>query len=54
MYKTKEIKQLEKAKDEALKHPPIELRKIMINTARCKEKKNSVDILLEMRYGSRA
>lgn len=43
---------LAKAKKEALKNPPKELKEIVLETKRSKIKKSSHQILMEMRYGS--
>jgi len=41
---------LKKAKDEALKNPPRELRTVVIDTKKSSNKKSSHQILMEMRY----
>ncbi|MBA7490368.1 hypothetical protein ES702_00906 [subsurface metagenome] len=43
-------KDLKRAKKEASKNPPKELKEVMIDTSKAKEKKSSTDILKEMRY----
>lgn len=47
------LERLKKAKILAVKNPPQELRGILINTSKLKERKSSTKILLEMRYGCR-
>lgn len=52
MQMTKQQEQkLAKAKKEAAKNPPAELKKIMIDTSKSPDKRSATEILMEMRYG---
>jgi len=51
MTKDQLREELKKAKDEAVKNPPEELKEYIIDTRKSKNKKSSHRILMEMRYG---